>query len=75
MPLIPAFGRQRQVDVCEFKASLVYRVSSRTTRATWRNPVLKNKQTNKKTKTNKKNRKEVKGGLSGSSACRTRVKA
>jgi hypothetical protein len=42
-PLIPALGRQR-----EFKASLVYRVSSRTDRATQRNPVsknLKNKQT------------------------------
>jgi len=24
MPLIPAFGRQKQVDLCEFKASLVY---------------------------------------------------
>jgi hypothetical protein len=40
------------------KASLVYRVSSRTARATQRNPVLKNQptnQTNKQTKTNKKN--------------------
>nr|XP_048293660.1 complex III assembly factor LYRM7 isoform X1 [Myodes glareolus] len=26
MPLIPALGRQRQVDLCEFKTSLVYRV-------------------------------------------------
>ena len=26
MPLIPALGRQRQVDLCEFKGSLVYRV-------------------------------------------------
>jgi hypothetical protein len=38
MPLIPALGKQRQVDVCEFKASLVYRVSSR---ATLKNHVLK----------------------------------
>ena len=30
MPLIPALGRQRQVGICEFKVSLVYRVSSRT---------------------------------------------
>jgi hypothetical protein len=43
-PSIPR--RQRQVDLCEFKASLVYRVSSRTVKATQRNPVLKNK-TNK----------------------------
>jgi hypothetical protein len=24
MPLIPEFGRQRQADLCEFEASLVY---------------------------------------------------
>jgi hypothetical protein len=48
MPLIPALGgRGRQIS--EFKASLVYRVSSRTARATQRNPVLKKQ----KTKTNK----------------------
>ena len=41
MPLIPALRRQRQVDLCEFEASLVYRVSSRTARATQRNPVKK----------------------------------
>jgi hypothetical protein len=34
-------GRSRQIS--EFKASLVYRVSSRTARATQRNPVSKNK--------------------------------
>ena len=37
--LIPAFRRQRQVDLCEFKANLVYIVSSRTAGATQRNPV------------------------------------
>jgi hypothetical protein len=42
-PLIPALGRQRQEDH-EFEASLVYRVSSRTARATQRNPVSKKKQ-------------------------------
>ena len=30
MPLIPALGWQRQVDFCEFEASLIYRTSSRT---------------------------------------------
>jgi hypothetical protein len=52
-------GRGRQIS--EFKASLVYKVSSRTARAKQRNPVWKNKQTNKqqqqqnqKTKQNKK---------------------
>ena len=42
----PSIGRQRQADLCEFEASLVYRASSRTARATQRNPVSK-KQTNK----------------------------
>jgi hypothetical protein len=48
MPLIPALKRQRQAD-SEFKASLVYKVSSRAARAIQRNPVSKNK-----TKQNKK---------------------
>jgi hypothetical protein len=43
-------GRGRQIS--EFKASLVYRVSSRTARATQRNPVSKNK-TKQKTNKNK----------------------
>ena len=29
--MLPVLGRQRQADLCEFKASLVFRVSSRTT--------------------------------------------
>jgi hypothetical protein len=46
--IIPALRRQRQGDLCEFKANLVYRVSSRTVRAT---PVLKNKTKTKKKST------------------------
>jgi hypothetical protein len=42
--LIPALGRQRQVDLCEFKANLVYKASSRIAKAMQRNPDLKNKQ-------------------------------
>jgi hypothetical protein len=38
-------GRGRQIS--EFEASLVYKVSSRTARATQRNPVSKNKKQNK----------------------------
>jgi hypothetical protein len=38
----PSTERQRQADLCEFEVSLVYRMSSRTARATQRNPVLKN---------------------------------
>jgi hypothetical protein len=37
-------------DLCEFEASLVYRVSSRTAKVTQRNPVLKNKRKKKKKK-------------------------
>jgi hypothetical protein len=45
--LIPELGRQRQADLCEVEASLVYRASSRIARATQRNPAPPNKQTNK----------------------------
>jgi hypothetical protein len=38
-PLIPALKRQQQVDLREFEASLVYRVSPKTARATQRNPI------------------------------------
>jgi hypothetical protein len=47
-------GRVRKIS--EFQASLVYRVSSRTARATQRNPVLKTKT---KTKQNKKQTKNL----------------
>ena len=44
MPLLWALGRQRQINLCKFEASLVYRASSRTARTfTQRNPVLKTK--------------------------------
>lgn len=33
MPLIPALGMQRRVDIREFEASLDYRVNSRAARA------------------------------------------
>jgi hypothetical protein len=50
MSLIPALGKQRQVDLHEFEASLVYKESSRPARAvTQWNSVSKtiNKQINK----------------------------
>jgi hypothetical protein len=49
-------GRGRQIS--EFKASLVYKVSSRTARAIQRNPVFKNQKS--KTKKNKKKKKKKK---------------
>jgi hypothetical protein len=51
-------GKGRRIS--EFEASLVYRVSSRTARVIQRNPVLKNKQTNKGTKKRKKKKKQEK---------------
>ena len=39
----PALGRQSQVDLCEFEASLVYKAGSRKARATQRNPISKTK--------------------------------
>jgi hypothetical protein len=50
-------GRGRQIY--EFEASLVYRMSSRTDRATQRNLFSKSKHTNKQTK-NKKTNKQTK---------------
>ena len=41
MPLIPELRRQRQADFCEFEASLVYRGSARTAKATTEKPCLK----------------------------------
>jgi hypothetical protein len=40
--------------ISEFKANLVYRVSSRTARAAQRNPVSKNQKPNKQKKKRKK---------------------
>jgi hypothetical protein len=46
---------ERGRRISEFEASLVYKVSSRTARATQRNPASKNKNKNKnKTKTKKR---------------------
>ena len=43
------------MDLCEFKASLVYRASARTgSKATQRNPVSKNKTKQQKTKKKRK---------------------
>jgi hypothetical protein len=56
-PLIPALGGGRGRQISEFKASLVYRVSSRTARTTQRNPISKNQKQNK-TKQQNKNKKK-----------------
>jgi hypothetical protein len=56
MPLIQALRRQRQTDVCKFKASLVYKANLRTAMATQRNTVSKKKK-NQTTKQNKQTQK------------------
>ena len=59
MLLIPALGKQRQTDHCEFQASLVYIESSRTTRTvTQRKPVSKNQDKKKKKEKRKEKKKE-----------------
>ena len=52
VPLIPAFRKQRQVDLCEFQSSSVYR--ARTARATQGNPVSGRGKGKKENKTNNK---------------------
>ena len=54
-------GRGRQIS--EFKASLVYKVSSRIVRATQRN-LVSNKQTNKQTEKKRKEEKRKTNNLS-----------
>lgn len=55
--MVPVLGRHRQADPCEFKASLGYKVSCRTARATQRSPVLRDQNPNL-TKQNQKQTKK-----------------
>jgi len=48
--LIPALGRQRQVDFCGFESRWLYMVSARTARDMYRHPVSKRKKIKKKEK-------------------------
>lgn len=47
--MIPAPGRQWQVDLCEFKSSLVYRVSPMIARTIQKSTKQKKNNNNKKT--------------------------
>jgi hypothetical protein len=72
MSLIPALGRQRQeqTDLCEFKTSLVYRVSSRSARATHKETQSQKKQSKakqNKTKQNKTKQNKTKQNKTSSS--------
>jgi hypothetical protein len=60
-------GRSRWIS--EFEASLVYKVSSRTARATQRNPVLKNQKERKKERERERERErsQASQGLSAAS--------
>jgi len=58
-PFIPVLERQRQADLYEFEASLVYMSSSQDSEGHTENPSLENKQTQKqKTKKKKTKQKE-----------------
>jgi hypothetical protein len=46
----PALRKQRQTDLCEFKASLVYTGSSKAGCYIQRNPILKKKEKKRKEK-------------------------
>jgi hypothetical protein len=59
VPLDSALRRQKETDIYELEANMAYRVSSRTAKATEKDPGKKKKKTrtknrNKKTKQNKK---------------------
>ena len=56
--MVPAFGRQRQVDLCEFKDSLVYILSSRTASARERDPVSKIKRKRRRRTRQRKRKRE-----------------
>lgn len=58
MPLIPGLGRQRQADLYEFEATLIYLASFRTAKALQRDPVLKSKNNNNNKKNQNKTEKE-----------------
>ena len=57
MPLVQALGGRGR-RICEFEASLVYRVSSRTARTTQRNPVLKSQKKKEEEEEKKKGPKQ-----------------
>lgn len=51
--MILPLRRQKRVDLWEFEASLIYKASSRTSKATQRNPISKDQTKPNKTKPNK----------------------
>ena len=64
-PLNPVHGRQRQANLCEVVASLVYRESARTATATQRNSLLRTKMGEKTTTTKKKTKQQQQQKCSG----------
>ena len=56
--LIPAFRRQKQMNLCEFETSLVYRVSSRTAKTTEIKPISKNRKRRTRRKEEEEGEKE-----------------
>ena len=62
MPLIPALRKQRQADLCELEASLVYRASagtgSKATEKLWMKKI-KNRKPNQNNNNNNNNNKKT----------------
>jgi hypothetical protein len=70
MLLIPVLRRKRQVDLCGFKASLVYKVSPRQPGlVTLRSSVSKNKTKQNKTKQNKTKQNKTRKKITLNSSC------
>ena len=53
MPLIPALGRQKQADLYEYEASLVYKASSKTGYKATEKPFVEKQKTNRESKKEK----------------------
>jgi hypothetical protein len=58
MSLIPVLRRQRQIDLCEFKSSMLYMVSSRTAKAMLKRRRRRRKRRKKRRKRRNKGKKE-----------------
>ena len=56
MPLDSALRRQKETDIYELEANMAYRVSSRTAKATEKDPGKKKKKQKQKTETKKQNK-------------------
>ena len=58
--MVPALRRQKQADLCEFKASLIYKTESRTARAGYSETLSgKNRERETETETERQRQRET----------------